>query len=257
MDNLGWREYMFWTKRIFGYNSPEYNATIPDTLVWRVRHFSCCEPFVEYYLRHPAYSWHPVVGITQQQAKDYSVWRSNKVFENILIKMNKIEWDSLQNKDTYFTIEKYYNNKFDRIIPGEKVRYYPNFRLPTLSERKKILQYADSVDRKYFEKCNSKYCKYCKTNFPKFYSDINPCVNEWPDLEATVNTNDNYSAKKWNSVFNLRGNVSEWSSEINTTFGGGWFNNRDRILQTDTFHIYEQNAWTGFRNVCEWKQWKE
>ncbi|MBK8347024.1 MAG: hypothetical protein IPL08_05145 [Saprospiraceae bacterium] len=55
----------------------------------------------------------------------------------------------------------------------------------------------------------------------------------------------------------MRGNVSEWSSEENITFGGGWLDKREKILTTDTFHVDKQNSWTGFRNVCEWKQWKE
>jgi hypothetical protein len=90
MDNIGWREYIFWTKRTFGDNSPEYFATLPDTLVWR-ENYSCLESFVDYYLKHPAYTWFPVVGVTQQQAIDYSKWRSDRWFEKLLIDMNKIE----------------------------------------------------------------------------------------------------------------------------------------------------------------------
>ncbi len=256
MDNIGWREYIFWTKRTFGDNSPEYFATLPDTLVWR-ENYSCLESFIDYYLKHPAYTWFPVVGVTQQQAIDYSKWRSDRWFEKLLIDMNKIEWDSTQNKDTYFTIEKYFNGTFGKILHGDKVQYYPNFRLPTLTERQQIIHYADSVDKAYFEKCNSKYCKDCKTNFPKFYSDVIPCIKDTFKVEPTISTNENYSAKKGNPIFNLRGNVSEWSSEKNITLGGGWFDKRERVLQTDTFHINKQNAWTGFRNVCEWKRWKE
>lgn len=256
IDNLSWGEFMYWTKRTFGGNSPEYLATLPDTSVWR-ESYPCLNLFAEYYIRHPAYSLFPVVGVTQQQAIDYSKWRSDRYFEVLLVRMNKIEWDSIPNRNTYFTIEKYFNGTFGKILSGEKVKYYPNFRLPTLTERQLILHYADSLDKAYFEKCNSKYCKDCKTNFPKFYSDITPCLKETSNTEPTHRTDDNYSAKKGNPIFNLRGNVGEWSSEKNITLGGSWFDKRERILQTDTFFIDKQNAWTGFRNVCEWKQWKE
>jgi hypothetical protein len=256
MNNLGWREYSYWTKRTFGDNSVEYDASLPDTLVWR-ENFSCLESLVHHYLKDPAYTSFPVVGVTQQQANDFSKWRSDRYFEKLLLDMNKIEWDSTQNSDTYFTIEKYFTGTFGKILPGEKVKYYPNFRLPTWTERQQILQYADTVDKTYFEKCNSKYCRDCKTNFPKFYADIIPCMEVTFKITPTINTNDNYAAKKGNPIFHLRGNVSEWSSTKNITLGGGWFDKRERILQADTFYTDKQNAWTGFRNVCEWKQWEE
>ncbi len=254
--NIGWREYMLWTKRIFGRNSAEYIAILPDSLVWR-QNFYCLESFTVYYLNHPTFIEYPVVGITKQQAIDFSKWRSDRYFEILLLLMNKIEFDSTQNRGNYFTIEKYFKGTYGKILPGEKVKYYPNFRLPTISERKYILNYADSLDQAYFKKCNSKYCKDCKTNFPKFYSDIVPCNKDTLKAEPTISTKVNYSAKKGHPIFNLRGNVSEWSSEENITFGGGWLDKREKILTTDTFHVDKQNSWTGFRNVCEWKQWKE
>lgn len=260
MDNIGWLEYMYWTADIFGSTSAEYMTTLPDTLVWRFKG-GCFESCVDLYLKHPAYQRFPVVGITQHQAIDYSKWRSNRFFEVLLIRLKKIEFDSSQNKDSYFTIEKYFNGTFGKILPGDKVKYYPNFRLPTLAERKQILQYADSVDRTYFEKCNSKYCKDCKANFPKFYSDIIPCKRDslgyliHPD--PTISTYSNFSAKKGEPIYNLRGNVGEWILEDSVTVGGGWYDSRVKILQTDTFHITSQNAWTGFRNVSEWKEWRE
>ena len=256
MTNIDWLEYMFWTKRIFGGNSPEYLATFPDTLVWR-ENYSCLASLTENYLKQPGYMYFPVVGVTQLQAINYSKWRSDRVFEKLLIDMDKIEVDSTQNKDSYFTIEKYFKGTFGKIIPGVKLTHYPNFRLPSLVERTIILQYADSVDHIYFKNCESKYCKDCKTNFPMFNSDVVPCLKDSLRIEPTISVNDNYAAKKGDPIFNLRGNVSEWSSEVNITLGGGWFDKRANILQADTFHTDKQNAWTGFRNVCEWKLWNE
>ena len=90
-----------------------------------------------------------------------------------------------------------------------------------------------------------------------FNSDVVPCLKDSLRIEPTISVNDNYAAKKGDPIFNLRGNVSEWSSEVNITLGGGWFDKRANILQADTFHTDKQNAWTGFRNVCEWKLWNE
>ena len=51
----------------------QYNAMLPDTLTWRTR-LAYCEPYVEYYFRHPAYRQYPVVGITREQAMAWCDW---------------------------------------------------------------------------------------------------------------------------------------------------------------------------------------
>lgn len=256
MSNVGWREYMFWTARVYGVNSQQFLATFPDTLKWMEKYW-CLEEYAELYLLHPAYSNYPVVGVSQKQAIDYSNWRSDRVFEVLLLQLKKIEYDSVQDVSDYFSIERYFNGTYKNTLPGEKVSYYPNFRLPTLSERQQILHYADSVDKVYFENCRSKYCRECKLDFPKFHAGINPCVRDSAKNDPTINVYKNYAAKKRNSVYNLRGNVGEWTSENGISAGGGWYDHRERILQTDTFHIANQNAWTGFRNVCEWILWEK
>jgi hypothetical protein len=257
ISNLAWLEYMFWTYKIFGENSIEYTATFPDESVWE--DFTCLYRFAqEYYLRAVWYQNHPLVGITQQQAMDYSKWRSDRVFESLLISLGKIDWDSAQNRENYFSIERYFNGMFNNVVPCEKIKYYPNYRLPTLAERTEILKYSDysdSIACAYYAKMyNRKYGIDCKSAFPIFRSDIIPCVKD------TFNI-DKYEAPTvpvlyyWGPFYNLRGNVNEWIAEKNIAVGGSWHDKREDILQTDTVVTLKQNAWTGFRNVCEWKEW--
>jgi formylglycine-generating enzyme len=54
-------------------------------LVWRSE-LSYNEPYVEYYFRHPAYNYYPVVGVSWKQAKDFCVWRTDRVNQKELIK---------------------------------------------------------------------------------------------------------------------------------------------------------------------------
>lgn len=61
--NLWWLEYLRWTKKIYGADSPQYTSIYPDTLVWRDK-LSYNDPYVKYYLKHEAYRDYPVVGIT-------------------------------------------------------------------------------------------------------------------------------------------------------------------------------------------------
>lgn len=78
ISNLSWQEFELWTKAIYGTNSKEHLATLPDTLVWREKN-SYNEPYVRYYYRHPAYKDFPVVGISYEQAIAYCKWRTERV----------------------------------------------------------------------------------------------------------------------------------------------------------------------------------
>ncbi len=254
--NIHWREYMYWTKRVFGVNSIKYTATIPDTLVWADK-FPCLKSYETNYLRKREFDFHPVVGITQQQARDFSKWRADRVFEKLLIDLYKIDYDSTQNSKTYFTIDKYFNGSYNNTKPDKKINYFPDYRLPTLSERNQIIQYADTVDRIYFDTCTREYCLGNKKMFPLFRSGIAPCVNDSIKTKPTVDARTPYSAIKGNPIYNFRGNVGEWASEYGETFGGSWLDSRQSILQSDTFHVEQQNCWTGFRNVCAWKRWEK
>lgn len=85
VSNSQYREYLFWLGRVFGQDFPEIvKKALPDTLVWRDR-LRDNEPYVEHYLRHPAYQDYPVVGVSWLQANDFCAWRTDRVNEEILV----------------------------------------------------------------------------------------------------------------------------------------------------------------------------
>jgi sulfatase modifying factor 1 len=43
------------------------------------------EPYVEYYFSHPSYNYYPVVGVTWKQARDFCIWRTDRVNEKALM----------------------------------------------------------------------------------------------------------------------------------------------------------------------------
>lgn len=279
INNLNWMEYMFWNKKTFGAQSYEYISTLPDTSVW-LETDSCLHSYVKYYLRHPAYRNYPVVGVSQNQAEKFSKWRSDRVFEYLLVKHKVIEFDTAQTRESYFTIEKYFKCELQNVISDIKVHYYPKFRLPSITERQLILAYSDSIDKTGFEKYNSKKCSYYNESYPKIWSNIIPCVKDTFKIDPTRAVYMNCTSKKIKPIYNLRGNVNEWTSEVNIATGGGWKDRTEDILLKDTFDLSRntsisfgstkrkhqitdvynleiKNAWTGFRNVCEWKKWEE
>lgn len=83
VSNQDWLDYLHWIAITFPQDREYYYNAIPDTLVWR-KPLSYNEPYVDNYLRHPAFQDYPVVGVTWDQVQDYCVWRTDRTNENIL-----------------------------------------------------------------------------------------------------------------------------------------------------------------------------
>ncbi|MGC8749945.1 SUMF1/EgtB/PvdO family nonheme iron enzyme [Hydrotalea sp.] len=96
--NVHYREYLYWVENVFSDTTayPEViEAAKPDTLVWRSE-LAYNEPYVEYYFRHPAYNYYPVVGVNWKQANDFCVWRTDRVNELELIKKGYINKNNIK-----------------------------------------------------------------------------------------------------------------------------------------------------------------
>ena len=86
----------------------------PDTLVWRdPRAYN--EPYVNYYLRHPAYRDYPVVGVSWLQANDLCKWRTDRVNEQIMVREGFLEVHNPtgQVDDSYFSTEAYLDGQYE------------------------------------------------------------------------------------------------------------------------------------------------
>ncbi len=115
VTNFNWLEYMYWTKRTYQEYPMIYKNSLPDTLCWRSP-LAFNEPYVEYYLRHPAYQNYPVVGVSWNQANDFCKWRSDRVNEFILIREGVLTWNPDQAGDP-FTTDSYLADQYH---PGDE-----------------------------------------------------------------------------------------------------------------------------------------
>ncbi len=145
--NVDYLEYLYWTSRIYGDALPEkYRNALPDTLVWRDP-LAYNEPYVENYLRHPAFKDYPVVGVSWVQASDYARWRTDRVNEMLLVREGYLAYNfDEQTIDNHFTTDRYLAG---RDVAGEiaeaiengmrRARWedgimLPRYRLPTEAE---------------------------------------------------------------------------------------------------------------------------
>ena len=139
-------EYLFyleWLEKVFPKSEEQnehiYDSALPDTLVWRGT-LGANELLTENYLRHPAYSNYPVVGVSWIQANEYCKWRSDRVSERTLIRkgilndiyaMDAIDTLELNGKN-YFNTEVYLANP-TLLFEGDSSVYKKG--LPVLSKK--------------------------------------------------------------------------------------------------------------------------
>ena len=252
ITNLNWIEYIFWTERVFGENSQEHLATIPDKNVW-INEYPCLIDFSEYYYGHPSYRNYPAVGISQKQAIEHCKWRSDRIFEILLIKEGVLEHNPNQNSENYFSIDNYYNGKYNNTPPDLKYNIYPHYKLPSEKEWIEVKDYFLSNKGK-IKKCKQKYCSlHLKTTaLPEMYN-INPCLKDSLVDEPTKSVQC-FRNKKIG--YYMYGNVSEWLSTENQYIGGSWRDtsktNFDTVLKSEYPTDY-----IGFRAVFNWKKYEK
>jgi len=142
VTNAEYSLFMQYTKSVFPPSDPKfkhiYNAVLPDTLVWR-KGLGNTDLLSENYLRHPAYTDYPVVGVSWLQATQYCKWRTNAVNLKILMdkgvikniwKMDSIEFKGKNSFDT----DVYLDNPY-ALFEGDSTIYKKG--LPSNTKRKR------------------------------------------------------------------------------------------------------------------------
>ncbi len=241
VTNFNWLEFMYWTGRVYGTDSPEYLNTLPDTTVWTKIDSSYIDLETDY-LRHPSYRAHPVVGVSYEQAQAFAAWRNDRVFEFLLIKNKFTTWEESlkRTKDNIVSIEAYKKGKLD-IPKTDKINRFPHYKLPSKQEWDKTKKYLEH---------QLAHMKKSKRNFLNANCKGVMVLGE-RSIPDFVMPKKGAKMKSW--IFCLDNNLSELTTIPGTVIGSNWKGQVAIDEGSESHEIPQPSALVGFRCAFEWK----
>ena len=251
VTNQHWRDYMRWLQLVYGEQDQALvRRALPDTNCWRQKDQDM-EKYVEYYLRHPAYSEYPVVGVSWLQASDYCAWRTDRVNEHILVREGILLYNTSQQMGVPFTTETYLNGTYDpssrlaqadnqgmmnlnapnssRNVRMEDGIVLPRYRLPTEAEWEYAAMalignsYQELITDRRTYPWNGHYVRNGSNGteyFGQMRANFMRGTGDAMGVAGYLNDNADITAPVYQyppndfGLYNMAGNVSEWVADV-------------------------------------------
>jgi formylglycine-generating enzyme required for sulfatase activity len=215
ISNLSWKEYENWTRNMFGANSPEHRATLPDTSVWLWGGMNSNHPFQESYSLQKVFRDHPVVGISCEQAQAFCKWRTERV-------------------------------KFYMSIDG----HYPNiafeYRLPSTAE----WVFASNGSGEAFANMGNIERKKVSATTTIVSGGMSANVLQYSDEVQHFSFPCGSFKASHLGLYDMTGNVAEMVQEKGICKGGSWHHSPEQCRNGLNISYSAPTAWLGFRCVC-------
>lgn len=241
VSNINYREYLFYLEHRYSDNTL-YKMALPDTLVWAY-YDTCFSTMVFDYLRTPEFNDYPAVGISYEQAMNYTKWRSDRVMEMFLATKNIIQPVPESKDDENFSIQKFFAKDYKKYVNADTISIYPEYSLPTMEEWETAIFFHE-------ENAKNSSCNLLK--------NIRYASNDW--CKAGINPMDVVHQEECRTnikhLYHLKGNVCEWIEGGKMCAGGSWVNSLSDIQKSTFFSAKKPEVWVGFRNTCRWKKWE-
>lgn len=262
VSNLDYLEYLHFLRNT---NMDAYTTALPDTSVWIKSEWFARGCF-DYYLRHPAYHYYPVVGVTHQQAERYCEWLTDRYNENPDRKHKKVRFRlPTKNEWTYAALsganyKEPQKGKTTFNLYNAEIFLFPwtqkasaGYDRAMLNDRGEPLANFKLIDQSSVQYVDGTLIHENDTITEGFYISMPGYVNFGP---ATLKEDCDYSAPVYSflpgltGLYNMAGNVEEMVAEYGITKGGSW-NDTGYYLQNTTEETYDSTTETtpcrGFR----------
>jgi gliding motility-associated lipoprotein GldJ len=237
VSNVDYREYLHWINRVFIDYPEVYDKAKPDEMVWRER-LAYNEPYVANYFRYPAFNNYPVVGVSWEQAKEYCIWRTDRVNEMQLVKAKILELDQNPSAENNFNTEAYLAGQYEGIVNAEVASsdveaggrqvtledgiLYPSYRLPTEAEWEYAAVCPIATNAGHIE--NGKIFPWVGkiprdrrnrflANFTRKSGDYSGVENSGGDGKETTAPVNSYLPNGF-GLYCMAGNVNEWVADV-------------------------------------------
>lgn len=244
VSNIAYKEYQYWVFSVFGNQSDQYLKTLLDTSVWNsVPQF---EHLSKTYHTSRDFDDFPVVGISYEQAVEFTRWRTDRVTEGILIRNGFMQPRSNQGPNDFFQLSKYIdgdNFNLSLIENAKNDRHFkeiqiPLYDLPSIAEWEKFA----ALDRLDLSKWKESLHQTNVDHIVK--QDTCPTMR---NNSTTVNTY---------GLAVVIGNVSEMTKEKGVCKGDNWKRMWNDVQLHENHSYTSTENWLGFRNVCTLKTYK-